>query len=84
MALARELGFYAIKMHGSAYSLKGIPDNLLLKDGRAFWIEFKRPGEEPTKIQLKRMAELAAVGCAVAVCTSAQEVHEFLTTVSTA
>ena len=82
MAVAKSLGFYAVKLHGSAYSLVGIPDVLCLKDGKAYFIEFKRPGEEPTKIQQHRIRELIAHGCPSTVCRSAGDVKEFLEAVA--
>ena len=82
MAVARGLGFYAVKLHGSAYSLAGIPDVLCLRDGKAYFIEFKRPGEEPTKIQQHRIRELIAHGCPTTVCRSPGDVREFLEAVS--
>jgi len=78
MAQGRALGFWATKFHGNAYSMSGVPDVLLVKDGRAYWLECKRPGEQPTRIQLHRMRELAAAGCPVAVVTSAMEAKVFL------
>jgi hypothetical protein len=78
MAAGRELGFYPIKYHGGAYTLAGIPDVLFLRDGRAYFVEFKRPGEKPTKLQEHRMRELEVIGCPTAVCTSAGQVREFL------
>ena len=82
MAVAKSLGFYAIKMHGSQYSLAGLPDVLCIKDGKAYWIEFKRPGEEPTKIQQHRIRELIGYGCPSTVCRSAGDVKEFLEAVA--
>jgi hypothetical protein len=82
MAVAKSLGFYAVKLHGSAYSLVGIPDVMCLKDGKAYFIEFKRPGEEPTKIQQHRIRELIAHGCPSTVCRSAGDVKEFLEAVA--
>ena len=58
--------------------MAGVPDVLMVKDGRAFWLECKRPGEEPTKIQIHRMRELSGAGCPVAVVTSAAEAKSFL------
>lgn len=78
MATARSLGWWACKMHGSAYSMAGLPDVLCIKGGRAVWLEAKRPGEEPTKVQLHRIRELAAAGCSCAVVRSAQEARVFL------
>lgn len=82
MAVAKSLGFYAVKMHGSQFSLAGLPDVLCIKEGRAYWIEFKRPGEEPTKIQQHRLRELIAAGCPSTVCRSAGDVMEFLESVA--
>lgn len=78
MATARSLGWWACKMHGSAFSVAGLPDVLCIKDGRAVWMEAKRPGEEPTRIQSHRMRELASFGCPTAVVTSAAEARVFL------
>jgi Holliday junction resolvase len=78
MAVAKSLGFYVVKLHGSAYSLAGIPDVMCLKDGRAYFIEFKRDGEEPTRLQQHRLGELIAHGCPSTVCRSAGDVREFL------
>lgn len=82
MAVAKSLGFIAYKMHGGAYSVVGLPDVLCIKDGRAYWIEFKRPGEEPTKIQQHRIRELIEAGCPSTVCRSAGDVREFLEAVA--
>jgi Holliday junction resolvase len=82
MAVAKQLGFYPIKLHGGAYSLAGLPDVLCLKDGRAYWIEFKRPGCEPTRLQQHRIRELIACGCPATVAHSAGDVREFLEAVA--
>lgn len=73
MDTAKRLGWYAIKIHGSAYQLSGLPDVLTLKAGRAVWIEVKRPGESPTRIQEHRMRELEEAGCIAAVVHSPAE-----------
>lgn len=65
-------------MHGSQYSLAGIPDVLCVRGGRAVWMEAKRPGEKPTRIQMRRMEELTSAGCPCAVITSAGEARVFL------
>lgn len=78
IAECRRLGWWAMKNHGSQFSVAGLPDVLAIKDGRAAWMEAKRPGEEPTRIQEHRMRELAAVGCPVAVVRSAADARRFL------
>lgn len=40
----------------------GIPDLLVLKDGKAFFVEVKRPGEKPRPLQEYRMRELTELG----------------------
>ena len=78
MAVARSMGYWAMKNHGSQFSVAGLPDVLLIKEGRAVWLEAKRPGEEPTRIQEHRMRELIGVGCPVAVVRSAGDAKAFL------
>lgn len=78
MAEARRLGWWVMKNHGSAYSVKGLPDLLAIKGGKSAWMEVKVPGAEPTKIQAHRMRELSGYGCLVAVVTSVQEARRFL------
>lgn len=78
MAQAKSLGWWPAKMHGNAFMLAGLPDVLVIKDGMAAWMEVKRPGQTPSKIQLHRMRELTGHGCPVAVVTSAAQAKEFL------
>jgi hypothetical protein len=78
MAVARSMGYWVMKNHGSQFSVAGLPDVLLIKEGRAVWLEAKRPGEEPTRIQEHRMRELIGVGCPVAVVRSAGDAKAFL------
>lgn len=78
LAQCRGMGFWAMKIHGNAFTAAGVPDVLAVKGGRAFWMECKRPGEEPTKVQVHRMRELASAGCPVAVVTSAADARHFL------
>lgn len=78
IAQAKSLGFWATKIHGNAFTLAGTPDVLAIRDGRAYWMEVKRPGESPTRIQLHRMRELETAGCRVAVVFSASDARKFL------
>jgi len=78
MAQGRALGYWAVKFHGNAFTLAGVPDVLLIKDGRATWLECKQPGKKPTAIQVQRMAELEAAGCRVGVVTSKAEAKAVL------
>jgi hypothetical protein len=78
IAAARQRGWWAMKTHGSAFGVVGLPDILVIREGRAAWMEAKRPGESPTRIQEHRMRELSAAGCPVTVVTSAGDAIEFL------
>lgn len=41
---------------------KSVPDDIFLKDGMVFFIEFKAPGKKPNKQQLLEHGELRARG----------------------
>ena len=53
-------GYYVVKL--ILTNKPGIPDLLLLKDGKASFIEVKRPGEKPRVLQQYRMKELRSFG----------------------
>jgi hypothetical protein len=78
MDQAKTMGWWVMKTHGTTYSLRGIPDVLVIKEGKAAWMEVKRPGESPTKAQEHRMRELATAGCPVCVVCSPQDARHFL------
>ena len=71
-------GFWTLKFHGSPFSVAGIPDVLSIKAGKALWIEFKLPGNEPTKIQNWMMEKLRRFGCDVIVVHDKEEMKEQL------
>ena len=75
---AKTMGWIAFKMHGNQFAVKGLPDVLVIKNGRAAWMEVKRPGNQPTRIQEHRMRDLSNAGCPVAVVYSAQDARHFL------
>lgn len=81
IATARRLGWWACKIHGNAYQLAGLPDILVIKEGRAAWMECKQPGKDPTKIQNHRMRELIAAGSPCATVRSAGDAEAFLRSV---
>lgn len=78
MQTAKALGWKAIKIHGNQYQEAGLPDILVIKDGRAAWMEAKQPGQDPTKLQAHKMRELSAYGCPVTVIYSAADARHFL------
>lgn len=60
-------GFYVIKL--ILTNKNGTPDLLCLKNGKAFFIEVKRPDEKPRPLQEFRINELRANGFEVQVLT---------------
>ena len=48
-------------------NLTGIPDLLLLKDGKASFVEVKRPGQKPRPLQEYRIKQLQQFGFEVRV-----------------
>ncbi len=72
------VGGWAVKNHGSPFSTAGAPDMIVLIDGVVIFIEVKRPGCEPTKIQKHRAAQIAAAGGSVGVAHSLREAEEIL------
>ena len=75
---AKRLGWWCAKMHGNQFMIKGLPDILAIRGGRCVWMEAKRPGQEPTRIQLHVMRQLSAAGCPVCVVHSAADARHFL------
>lgn len=53
-------GYFVVKL--ILTNKPGIPDLLLLKDGKASFIEVKRPSEEPQPLQIYRINELRDLG----------------------
>lgn len=78
VAASKNLGWFPIKIHGNAYQMAGLPDVLLVKEGRAAWIEVKVPGNKTSPIQDKRIADLRKFGCPVCVAYSVQDAESFL------
>ena len=58
--------------------MAGWPDILAVKDGQAYFFEVKRPGGNPTKLQLYELGEWMRVGAVVAVVTSVEEVRRVI------
>ena len=59
-------------------SLNGYPDRLLVRDGTVVFVELKRPGGKPRKLQAVRIAELASCGANVEVCDTRESVDGML------
>ncbi len=71
-------GYVVIKIHGGPMQPVGVPDLLAMKDGRANWVEVKRPGGMTTKIQDHVAARLRGAGCTVIVARCVDDVKELV------
>lgn len=77
--VAKQSGWWVMKIHGGPYQLAGVPDLLLLKNGNALFFEVKQPGKQPTPLQLRRMAEIEREGGAACyVVTSKEQAQQLL------
>lgn len=77
--MARDNGWWTMKIHGGAFQRAGIPDLLCIKGGRAVFLEVKQPGKKATPLQQHVMAEIREQGGAVAeVVTSKEEAKKAL------
>jgi hypothetical protein len=59
--LKRQPGCLVRKTHGSAYTA-GVADLIGCLKGRYFEIEVKRPGEQPTALQLRGLEDVRKAG----------------------
>jgi len=72
--LAKTAGWVTLKLDRAARSW---PDRMFLGPiNMHFFVEFKRPGEEPRKQQLRRIEELKALGHHVYVLDSVEAFQE--------
>jgi len=71
---------YWVKIHGGGpYQRAGLPDLFIVKDGRAFAIEVKRPtGGRLSPGQRRELEKLAAAGATVGVARSLEEAQAIL------
>jgi hypothetical protein len=78
IATAKSLGWFAVKIHGNAYQMAGLPDVLCIKGGHAVWLEAKVPGNKASPVQCMRMKQLTSAGCRCAVVYSEKDARQFL------
>jgi hypothetical protein len=67
------------KFQAGMYGSNGWPDyDWLKKGGEIFFIEFKAPGGKCSPLQLRRHAQLRALGFRVYVCDSADQARQII------
>lgn len=62
---ARDRGWWVRKFASPAN--RSVPDDVFGKEGRVVWVEFKRPGEKPTPLQIEEHDKMRAAGLDVRV-----------------
>lgn len=67
-----------VKLHGGPQQQRGLPDLLVIYDGRHTFIELKAPGGRLTKFQAYAIREINAVRGRAVVCRSLNEVRRVL------
>jgi len=55
-------GIFWLKIHGSPMQRRGMPDLLVIKEGRAYFFEIKVPGNKPTMLQHHRLEQIQHAG----------------------
>ena len=73
MAALRERGAFVWKNHGGPTMMSGLPDIAGVWHGKFIAIETKMPGNNPSAIQERRIAEIRAAGGRVVVAHSVAE-----------
>lgn len=73
---AREAGWYVRKF--TSPGNRSVPDDIFLKGGHVFWVEFKATGKQPTGLQEEEHKALRDHGGTVHVCDSRELFAEIL------
>ena len=68
-------GWWCIKL---TLSIGGFPDVLGLRDGRAIFIEVKRPDKHPTKLQAYILSKLSKYGFLATYVNSIESINELI------
>ena len=62
----------------SPFAINGVSDACLLRDGRAYWCEFKRPGGVQSADQKKFQRAVEAMGFTYVIIHSLQELQDYV------
>jgi len=79
----KNTGWFVRKLHQGKYSGAGMPDIHALKDGIPIYVEVKRPGKKPTKLQAAILEDLEMHGGKVTWTTSLENFKEWLKNILT-
>lgn len=70
-AIAKKAGWISYKF--TSPQQRGVPDQLFIRAGVVIFVEFKREGEKPSKLQIKTINEMRAKGVTVFVVDSVEK-----------
>lgn len=73
---ARDTGWWVRKFTSPAQ--RAVPDDIFLKKGRVFWVEFKAPGQVPTKAQEMEHDVIREHGGTVYICNGREQFVEII------
>ena len=82
--LEKNMKYEIKKLGGRAYKFispgnAGVPDRLIVLPGeRVYFVELKRPGEKPRKLQEKQIKFLQELGCSVVIISTEKELEDFI------
>ena len=62
VTFCREHGLLTYKFASPSH--RGVPDRIIMHDGRILFVELKRPGNKPTELQLREIERIKANGVA--------------------
>jgi hypothetical protein len=71
------LGFMCLKF--TAPGTAGVPDRIIIRDGRTVFVELKAPGEGPRRLQREVIKDLRSHGALVYLADTKELVDELLT-----
>ena len=69
----KERGCFVVKLHGGGMQRAGLPDLMIVYQGRAIFLEVKQPGEQATKLQEHTLDQIRQAGGIAAVVSSVDE-----------
>jgi len=73
-----DAGTWWIKIHGTPYGRRGVPDLLICRNGRFIAAEIKPKREKPTRLQMIEIDRIQAAGGRAAVVRSGAEMAMLL------
>ena len=59
-------------------SVAGVPDRIVLLDGRVYFVELKAPGKRPRALQQRIICQMEEAGASVYIISSKASVDSFL------